>query len=259
MSENNSGSTTEASAKAGKSAEASAKAGRYLKYAIGEIILVVIGILIALQINNWNESNKIDKSIASHLEILRQNLIEDQTQLQSLKENMTENIEFAQSSMAQIKTIEPLNNLMKKYLILLVREFQFSPNTNGIETITQSNEIPALNNELRTAVLNYYALIERTKEREHISNTQIQTKFEPYINSDYAVIFQKDNEFEFISSFYKDDPRPITPIDEDKILNDKTLESLLVSRYYQCVALENFYSELIQSSDKILSIINSEN
>ena len=31
------------------------KAGQYLKYAIGEIVLVVIGILIALQINNWNE------------------------------------------------------------------------------------------------------------------------------------------------------------------------------------------------------------
>jgi len=234
------------------------KPGKYLKYAIGEIILVVIGILIALQINNWNESNKIDKSIASHLEILRQNLIEDQTQLQSLKENMTENIKCADSSMAQIKTLVPLNNSMKKYLILLVREFQFSPNTNGIETMTQSNEIPALDTELRTAVLNYYALIERTKEREHISNTQIQTKFEPYINGEYAVIFQKDNEFEFISSFYQDDPRPTSPIDEDKILNDKTLESVLVSRYYQCIALEDFYSELIESSDKILSIINSE-
>ena len=34
------------------------KTGKYLKYAIGEIILVVIGILIALQINNWNEINK---------------------------------------------------------------------------------------------------------------------------------------------------------------------------------------------------------
>ncbi|MBT8180498.1 MAG: hypothetical protein KJO53_02805, partial [Eudoraea sp.] len=163
------------------------------------------------------------------------------------------------SSMAQIKTIVTLNNSMKKYLVLLVREFQFSPNTNAIETITQSNEIPALNTELRTAVLNYYALIERTKEREFISNTQIQTKYEPYINSEYAVIFQKDNEFEFMSSFYKDDPRPTSPIEEDKILNDKTLESLLVSRYYQCVALEDFYSELIESSDKIISIIDSEN
>ena len=32
--------------------------GKYFKYAIGEILLVVIGILIALQINNWNEHRK---------------------------------------------------------------------------------------------------------------------------------------------------------------------------------------------------------
>src|SRR5210317_1909147 len=34
------------------------KTSKYLKYAIGEIILVVIGILIALNINNWNEEQK---------------------------------------------------------------------------------------------------------------------------------------------------------------------------------------------------------
>jgi len=38
------------------------KTGKYFKYAIGEIVLVVIGILIALQINNWNENRK-DKDI----------------------------------------------------------------------------------------------------------------------------------------------------------------------------------------------------
>jgi len=34
------------------------KSVKYLKYAFGEIILVVIGILIALQINNWNLERK---------------------------------------------------------------------------------------------------------------------------------------------------------------------------------------------------------
>jgi hypothetical protein len=34
------------------------KTGKYFKYAIGEIVLVVIGILIALSINNWNENQK---------------------------------------------------------------------------------------------------------------------------------------------------------------------------------------------------------
>jgi len=34
------------------------KTGKYLKYAVGEIVLVVIGILLALQVNNWNEQRK---------------------------------------------------------------------------------------------------------------------------------------------------------------------------------------------------------
>lgn len=44
---------------------------RYLLYAIGEILLVVIGILIALQINNWNEDRKeynLSQSILSQIE-----------------------------------------------------------------------------------------------------------------------------------------------------------------------------------------------
>jgi len=36
---------------------------KYLLYAIGEILLVVIGILIALQVNNWNEERKDEQSI----------------------------------------------------------------------------------------------------------------------------------------------------------------------------------------------------
>lgn len=39
------------------------RTGKYLKYAIGEIILVVIGILLALQINNWNSEYKADKNL----------------------------------------------------------------------------------------------------------------------------------------------------------------------------------------------------
>ena len=52
--------------------------GRYFKYAIGEIILVVIGILIALQINNWNENQK--------------NIAKEQQILLSLREEFRQNI-----------------------------------------------------------------------------------------------------------------------------------------------------------------------
>ena len=234
------------------------KLGRYLLYATGEIILVVIGILIALQINNWNEAKKIDRSVDSHLAILKQNLLEDQVQLKLLRQNMIDNVHFADSSMQQIRTNIPVNDRTKEYLIKLILEYQFSPNTNAIETITQSNEIPALDTELQTAVLNYYSLIERTNERENISNTQIQTKYENHLNNEYPEVFQKDNSWDFIRSFYKDDPRPTTPVDEKKLQEDKKLEPLLVSRYFQSIALRDFYNELLESSDIILNLISKE-
>ena len=43
---------------------------KYLRYAVGEIVLVVIGILIALQINNWNEGRKdrvLEKKLLENL------------------------------------------------------------------------------------------------------------------------------------------------------------------------------------------------
>ena len=46
------------------------KVSKYLMYAIGEILLVVIGILIALQINNWNEDRIKDESVHRHLKSL---------------------------------------------------------------------------------------------------------------------------------------------------------------------------------------------
>jgi Family of unknown function (DUF6090) len=51
------------------------KTGKYFKYAIGEIILVVIGILIALSINNWNERRINEKKIVSFLQEIKKNLV----------------------------------------------------------------------------------------------------------------------------------------------------------------------------------------
>lgn len=50
------------------------KTSKYLKYAIGEIILVVIGILIALSINNWNENRKLQNEELKLLSDLKTNL-----------------------------------------------------------------------------------------------------------------------------------------------------------------------------------------
>jgi len=55
------------------------KTGKYFKYAIGEIILVVIGILIALTINNWNEERKENTIVKKVLKDIRYDLVADTT------------------------------------------------------------------------------------------------------------------------------------------------------------------------------------
>ena len=39
---------------------------KYFSYAFGEIVLVMIGILLALQVNNWNEERKDQRRIKEH-------------------------------------------------------------------------------------------------------------------------------------------------------------------------------------------------
>lgn len=234
------------------------KISKYLLYAMGEIILVVIGILIALQVSNWNEVKKIEKSIADHLVIFKQNLKEDHSQLHMLKETMTVHTTYADSSMRQIRTEIPIDVFLKKYLTLLVREYEFRPNKNAFETITQSNEVPYLSEKLRTAILDYYALIESANERESISNSHIQLRYEPYLMSDYPIIFQKDNPWGFVKNIYKNDPRKAVPIDENQFLSDRTLEGLLLSRYYQCSQLRDFYITLSESSENLINLIDDE-
>ena len=51
------------------------KTGKYFKYAIGEILLVVIGILIALNINNWNEQKKNEAKIVNILEEIQNDIL----------------------------------------------------------------------------------------------------------------------------------------------------------------------------------------
>ena len=53
------------------------KTGKYLKYAIGEIVLVVIGILIALSINNWNEERKEKLKEQKILLQMKETLLDD--------------------------------------------------------------------------------------------------------------------------------------------------------------------------------------
>ena len=74
---------------------------KYILYAVGEIALVVIGILIALQINNWNE--------------WRQDRVKEKVILQNVKENLEINIEILQSSFEVVDNLDRSASIVQSF------------------------------------------------------------------------------------------------------------------------------------------------
>ena len=61
---------------------------KYVKYAFGEIILVVIGILIAVGINNWNQQNQLNQANIELRENVINQLIEDIVAIESYEKQL---------------------------------------------------------------------------------------------------------------------------------------------------------------------------
>lgn len=100
------------------------KSGKYLKYAIGEIVLVVLGILIALQVNNLNDRRNISADTKNNLHTLKTELISNTDILKS-------NIDIVNAQISNsLNLIDSLNNdveLDDKDLYLLARIGRLGP------------------------------------------------------------------------------------------------------------------------------------
>ena len=91
------------------------KTSKYLKYVLGEIVLVVLGILIALQINNWNEDKKRRNTEVNLLLELKDNLTTD---LHDIRYNINEDSETLLSNEIILDQFEkkiPFHEIFPKF------------------------------------------------------------------------------------------------------------------------------------------------
>ena len=121
--------------------------GKYLKYAIGEIFLVVIGILIALQINNWNE-NKIKRSSElTFYSNIKNRLLDDKKLIQSqINYNSRDDNQFKYANeIIEVNDRTKIDTL-GKIAINLTNYSDFDGRDNIYESMVNSGEIKLLNN-----------------------------------------------------------------------------------------------------------------
>jgi len=233
------------------------KISKYLRYAIGEIVLVVIGIMIALQINNWNEKQKKLTSATEHLQLLAENIADDLIQLKDVKTKIDSCLLDAGLLSQQFQLIKPVDASTPKYIMSALLEYRINPSKNGLETLNTSGEFSMLNSTMQSDIFNYYTLLDKIAVREEISNTFIKNRYEPYFFDHYSQVLNKNNSWGIISEYYADDAREIEPLDHHKFLQDKQLEGLIFGRTYQMKQQIVLYEEAIDLANKILTKIDS--
>lgn len=160
-------------------------AGRYFKYAIGEIILVVVGILIAIQINNWNE-NKIS-------------LKNEQLILKGLQQNFTFNLEelgnainlLENSYNSSIQLLEMMGPKASNYTVLEVDSLlsnilnygTYDPATGVVDEVINSGKLNIIQNEeLKNQISDWSRLLVDSHKDEEILNYNLFNVLIIYLN-----------------------------------------------------------------------------
>jgi hypothetical protein len=156
------------------------KSGKYFKYAIGEIILVVIGILIALQINNWNQQHKQKNEELKQLKALKLEFEKNALILDSITKHHTENED------ATLRLINATNHYtiseFDSLYLKTVYNYNFDPSKGIYNSLINSGNIELISNqtlkyklaEIQDIVTDY--IDDENDVREYCSN-----KFFPFV------------------------------------------------------------------------------
>jgi len=218
------------------------KFSKYFLYAIGEIILVVIGILIALSINNWNELKKIRNTEKVYLIEIKSDLIQDTLLLSQVIKDHKWRIAQLMSQDTTIDFIfeEIIGKLPKvggvsqlEYIFYTDRKFRPKIGTYN-SMISEGKSSIISNRELFSNIQNIYELDVQniTTIGEDVLNRSIQ------LRNKYAYEIK-----------YGDFGSPIK-ITDKRILADFYISSRLLNYYTrQSVLLKKSIKELIELID----------
>jgi exonuclease VII small subunit len=192
------------------------RAGKYFKYAIGEILLVVIGIMIALQINNWNEGKKAkEKEREALIEIvsdLEYSLIDLDDVINTHNYNLTKNIN-------SLKTLIKVLQTNQKYHDSLGTHF-YSTNVYDEPYFKTSGY-----NSLSSIGMD---LVEDSKIRSSIGQFYSAT----VIDTEGAFSELKQDFHEYMLDFIRKDFTFSTLKNGQKVLHPNNYESLKVNKEY---------------------------
>ncbi|GAA4280302.1 DUF6090 family protein [Gaetbulibacter aestuarii] len=127
----------------------------YLKYAIGEIVLVVIGILIALQVNNWNEDRKGEKFEHEILTLIDKNLEQDSIALSNELAKSELGIHCTDRLLEQV-ALKNYNDSLSFWMGKIITFERFRSQSSAYEMLKSKGLENISDKKLQMALISYY-------------------------------------------------------------------------------------------------------
>jgi len=131
--------------------------GRYFKYAFGEVFLVVIGILIALQINNWNENRKLQNKEKTMLREMQSNLNEDLLDFDYNIKGTKMRLLANEIVLQVLEDSLPLHDSLKTHFANFVGGYQLTENTGAFDNLKSIGFDLVRNDSLRARITRLYS------------------------------------------------------------------------------------------------------
>lgn len=160
----------------------------YLKYAIGEIVLVVIGILLALQINNWNEQRKMDLKEKSVLAAIHKEFLQNKIQLDTVLFYHTRAMLSCKKLMAMFPIDIKKSNLdsIGTNLYNLGYVYTFNPSQGSINSIINTSSFDIIHNpELRNLLISWPDLVTDYQEDEIEARKLVNERLDPFLSKNF--------------------------------------------------------------------------
>jgi len=231
------------------------KASAYLRYAVGEIILVVIGILIALQINNWNQDRINHRQEVIILKSLKTEMTENQALLSAVIKKHSKVLKLLMALNANISP-DP-NDISDSTFDSLMFGLgwlpHYSPKDGVINSTINSGKITLIkSNELSSKLSSWNSLLNEYNNAYKWTERDFFEQVLPYIKEKYPLkrmLKYFGNEIKASSKF---------DYSKNKLLSDIGFESLVSNRIIDARDLLASAREIYKFQDEIIALIDIE-
>jgi hypothetical protein len=228
------------------------KTGKYFKYAIGEIVLVMIGILLALQVNNWNENQKkriIEKEVISSLHNDFQSAKLEIVGLIKLLDGRNDKLSTLSKNCSLKKTPTISQEAMDSLIWGGYALPTFNPPNGTLSDLLSSGKIDVIRNkELRKSLSEWNGAVEEVKRQELFQGEFLYQRYTPFIEE--RVEF-KHPRFEKHMNMEKADR---FPIDSRDLLQDVRFCNLVRRSIYFNLFVKWYYQGVERRIDKIIEL-----